>query len=303
MYPTKRQEMKELASSRPNRAVFEIIEKTSEISWASDFALSITGYGLDEIVHMTLVNLAPEFLASRVSSTWTSIGDSTRSLIWPIRSADKTVTWWYATTEASESGIRWFSAQLISRTDSVSEDYVRMYVLMDILNSQHDLTARLSDHEKWTQNEITELRRTDQAISQALESIRNQQKHIISISKNAADGTMETRQLLKSLRSEMDDGFTNQMVEILKLIQTDALHDERIEAFDKHMKNVAQQAMTTMQESAHATAKEFQSKAVEAGKGLTRKVTVPVGLVAALMSGIQWLITNWDKLKPHWPHW
>lgn len=299
-YSRLRQDMRSLGASRTDRAVFEISEKTGEVLWASDFALSQLGYGLSDLQLMTLVNLAPEALASKVSASLVSLHDNVRNLIWPIRSTDKTVTWWYVNTEGVENSVRWFSAQLVTKSPAVGEDFVRMSILMDLLNEQHDLTSRLSQHEEWTENQVADLRKTDTAIFDSLDSIRTQQKHIISIARSAADGAMESRQLLKSLRTEMEDGFTNQMVEILKLIQTDALHDERIMAFDKHMKSVAKEAMERMETSAAATTAMFQTKATEAGKGLTRKVTIPVGLVAAFMSGIQWLITNWDKI--HFPH-
>jgi len=301
-YSRLRQEMRSLGASRNDRAVFEISEKTGEVLWASDFALSTLGYSLPDLQMMTLVNLAPESLASKVSASLVSLHDNVRNLIWPIRvtDKDKTVAWWYVNTEGVENSVRWFSAQLVSKSAPAGEDFVRMTILMDLLNEQHDLTSRLSQHEEWTENQVTELRKTDTAIFESLDSIRTQQKHIISIARSAADGAMESRQLLKTLRTEMEDGFTNQMVEILKLIQTDALHDERIMAFDKHMKSVAKEAMERMETSAAATTAMFQTKATEAGKGLTRKVTIPVGMVAALMSGIQWLITNWDKI--HFPH-
>lgn len=294
--------MKELISSTPSRGVFEIIEKDGSVSWVSDLILEQTGYSLSEISSMSLVNLSPDSLSSRVSATVSLSGDLIRTSIWPIVTTSGTVSWWYVNNESSDAISRWYSAQLMAHTNKIGEDFVRMCVIMDILNSHNDMNSRVNHHEKWVDEEISELKKFDRSVQDTLSSIKSQQNHVISLAKSAANGSMTVSANLKSLQKRVESGFSEQMTEILRLIRTDVIHDERINAFDMHMKEVAENAMKTMKNTADETAAEFKSKAVEAGKGLTRKVTVPVGVVAAVMSGIQWLINNWDKLSPHFPH-
>lgn len=297
-----RQRMKELISSNPGKNVFEIVEKDGTISWASDFILSTTGYTLDQISSMSLVNLSPDSLSSRVSSNISLSREMMKTSIWPIRTSSDSVSWWYVNKEAHDDYSGWYSAQLVSTTPKIGEDFWRMSILMDILNNQNDIGNRIDHHERVIENDITELKRSDKSITDALDSIRSQHKHMMSVVKSSANHSLEVSQLIKKLKREVEEGFSNQMAEILKLIQTDVIHDERINAFDNHMREVAENAMKSMKNTADATAEEFKSKAVEAGKGLTRKVTIPVSLVAAFMSGVQWIITHWDKLAPHFPH-
>ena len=72
------------------------------------------------------------------------------------------------------------------------------------------------------------------------------------------------------------------MAKILKLISTDVVHSKRINAFENHVK------MTT-----DLAIKSITMQADKADKGLSKKVTIPVSITAAVVTVIQYLIQNW----------
>jgi len=57
-----------------------------------------------------------------------------------------------------------------------------------------------------------------------------------------------------------------------------------MEAFEAHMKATTSKAVTAI-----------QVQAEKSGKGLARKVSIPVGTIAAIATIVQWLIQNWPK--------
>jgi hypothetical protein len=109
-------------------------------------------------------------------------------------------------------------------------------------------------------------------------------KAAIRAAGKAADAAMENASALDRLNASISVGFEEHTVEILKLISTDAMHDARMKAFEEHVKKTTTSAV-----------KSIVSQADKAGRGLSKRVTVPVGVIAAVLTFIQWLIVNWNK--------
>jgi hypothetical protein len=73
-------------------------------------------------------------------------------------------------------------------------------------------------------------------------------------------------------------------VEILRLISSDAANDARMKVFEDQVKKTTALAIRSV-----------VSTADKAGRGLSKRVTIPVGVIAAVLTFIQWLITNWPR--------
>ena len=84
-------------------------------------------------------------------------------------------------------------------------------------------------------------------------------------------------------------------MEILRLISTDAVHDQRLVAFEKHIQKTTDNAVRVITVQADKAGQIITTQADKAGKSLSRKVTIPIGAIAAVMTILQWIITHWPK--------
>ena len=95
----------------------------------------------------------------------------------------------------------------------------------------------------------------------------------------------------------MSDQFAKQTTEILRLIGTDTIHEQRMASFETSIKKAAseaaQSAIKEITVSAEKAGKAITVQAHKAGQGLAKKVTVPVSLIAAFAAIAQWLINTY----------
>ncbi|MGH6878647.1 MAG: hypothetical protein ACREHV_14895 [Rhizomicrobium sp.] len=291
--------MRELGQSFIDKGFFEVNLVSGSIEWANEFALTKYGMTLDQLQAMTLYDMVPaehhEALGSSIADE--SKGRTQKFSIWPGRSADGKLVWWYVTKVKSAHPFHWYRAEYLNTTEKKGSEYASMLAAMNTANSYNDLATRLAEHEEWTQHEIKRLDDGMATLHQGQIEMQEQMRGCLSAANRAADQSMANNQAIFTVKNGMDDAFAKQTTEILRLIGNDAVHDARLEAFENHMKKAAGEAAASavkeISVSAEKAGKALTTQAQKAGVGLARKVTVPVGVIAAVATIIQWIINNW----------
>jgi len=290
--------MRELGQSYVDKGFFEVNLASGVMEWMNEFALEKYGMKLEQIQAMTVYDLVPgehrDALASSVADE--SKGRSQKFSIWPGKTANGKIVWWYVTKAKSAHPHHWYKAEYLNTTEKTGSEYASMLAAMNTANGINDLTSRLLDHEEWTQAEVKRLNASDESLRQGQIEIQEQIKGCLAASNRAANEAMAGNQSITQLKAGMEDQFARQTGEILRLISTDVVHEQRMAAFETHMKKAASDAAASAVKeiavSAEKAGKAITVQAHKAGQGLAKKVTIPVASIAAVATLIQWIINT-----------
>jgi hypothetical protein len=291
--------MRELGQSFSDKGFFEVNLASGSIDWANDFALEKYGMKLEQLQAMTIYDMTPsehhDALTSSVADE--TKGRSQKFSIWPAKAASGKLVWWYVTKAKGAHPFHWYKAEYLNTTDKTGPEYTSMLAAMQTANSYNDLASRLLDYQEWTQGEIARLDEGQQSLVQGQKEMQEQLKGCLSAANRAANEAVEANSSITHLKTEMADQFAKQTTEILRLIGTDVIHDQRMAAFETSIKKVASEATATavkeITASSEKAGKAITTQAHKAGQGLARKVTVPVSMVAAVAAIVQWLINTY----------
>lgn len=293
--------MRESGASYADKGFFEINLVSGQIEWMNDYALRKHGFTMEQAQTMTINSLVPEeFHDSMNSSIADEVkGRSQKFSIWPGRHATGKLIWWYVTKTKSSHPYHWYKAEFLNITERVGAEYAAMIAAMNTANSYNDLATRLLEHQEWTLEQIKRLDEATVGLGQGQKEMRDQIQGCFTAANRAANQSVEANQAIRQLQLDMEEQFAKQTTEILKLIGTDVVHDQRLAAFEEHMKRAATVATETavrqISESADKAGKVITTQAHKAGQGLSRKVTIPVSAIAAAATIVQWIISNWPK--------
>src|SRR5512135_487134 len=293
--------MRELGQSYLDKGFFEVNLASGAVEWANEFALSKYGMTLDQIQAMTIYDLVPsehhDALTGSVADE--SKGRTQKFSIWAGKTADGRLVWWYITKAKAAHPYHWYKAEYLNTTNKTGPEYAAMLAAMNTANSYNDLAAKLLDYQEWTQNEIKRLDDAYEILRQGQIEMQEQLKGCLSAANHAANESVKANQSIVNLKSGMEDQFSKQTTEILRLISTDTVHEQRMASFESAMKKAASDAATSaikeITASADKASKAITTQTNKAGQGLARKVTIPVGVIATIATIIQWVIMNWPK--------
>lgn len=264
------------------------------INWVNEFFLREAGLQASQLKGITVFELIPaEFhVQAREALAEKAAGRPFRPAIWPTRvpGSDR-VTWWYAYQGRSVGTRHWSWMELIQTTGTSGEKYSFMRFQMEVLWGQVSDRARLDSFEAWTKGKIDEhTREIGELRAMVVEATYAARAAAASadatrMSADRALGAVdETKgQLMAQLAAFQKSQATHEEA-IMELITTDARHDKRIEAFEKHVKMTTDLAVDAIRKAA-----------AQGGKSLQRKVTVPVTVIAALATLVQWVIQAFGK--------
>jgi ferritin-like metal-binding protein YciE len=269
------------------------------MEWANNFVLEKYGMTLEQIQAMTLFDLVPsehhDALTSSVADE--TKGRSQKFSIWPGKAANGKLVWWYVTKAKGAHPYHWYKAEYLNTTEKTGPEYASMLAAMQTANSYNDLAARLLDHQEWTQHEISRLDEGFASLQQGQKEMQEQLRGCLSAANRAANEAVEANSSIVHLKTDMADQFAKQTTEILRLIGTDTVHDQRMASFETSIKKAAseaaQSAIKEIATSAEKAGKAITVQAHKAGQGLAKKVTVPVSLIAAVAAIAQWLINTY----------
>lgn len=287
-------EERDIGRNLEDKAIFEINYSSGSIDWANDFALEKLGYTLEQITSMSIFDLSPERFHEKIREDMASdIHDrEKRFSILPLRSMIGEVSWWYVYRIKSSPPKKWLSAEHLQNTAVVGPEFTFMCLQMETVNSQADLELRMDDLESWVQNQVERVDRDIHGLREKIDSVGAKTDHAVNAAKNAAQNSLDAKNASLAVQSEFktqfkkfEDSQTDHTAEILRLIGMDSILDIRIRTFEEHVKSTTELAVKTIETQANS-----------AGKGLSKKITIPIGVLVGLATVIQVILSHWDKI-------
>lgn len=293
--------MRSVGKNLIDRGFCEANLASGQLLWKNDFSLLKMGYTLTQIQAMTLYDIIPQEFHDQLSGSIDdeSKGRSQKFSIWPCKAADGKYVWWYVTKVKSAHPIHWYKSEYLNTTEKSGPEYAAMFAAMNTANSYHDLEIKFLDHQNWTKGQIEELTKNVEELWKSHGALSEQMKSCLMAANRTADLSVENRQSIIAIRTDVANQLAEQTTEILKLISTDVVHDQRIAKFESHIQKTTDEAVKTITESADKAGQAITTTASKAGQGLSRKVTVPVSVIAVVLAFVQWLITNWHPFGGH----
>ena len=278
--------MRDLGKSLNGQGFFELDLISGHVVWTNEFALSTTGYSAEQIRSMTVFDLVPAEFHEEVRNSISDqlAGKYHKFSIWPVRAADGRLIWWYSVRVRDENPTFWYRAEYLNTTGRSGPEYSSMCAAMNTTNSYNDLYNRITDLKQWTEDNVQRLDVADNELRDEMKEVRSQLKAAIAASHKAANAAIENSTLFAKFKADISEQLSNHTAELLRLISTDTVHDQRIKVFEEHIKKTTNTAV-----------QQITNEANKAGSNLSKKVTIPVGLIAAIATIIQWIIQ-------HWPH-
>ena len=278
--------MRDIGRSLSDRGYLEVDTVTGTVTWANEYLLKKHGYSLSQAQSMTLFDMVPEEFHDPVRNTLADIqaGKGFKFAIRPIVTADGKLVWWYSVRVKTQQPYTWFRSEYLNTTERSGPEYASMAAAMQTTNSYNDLYNRVQELQLWTEEAVERLDKKDAELEDKVHELAEEIRQTKKFAETAANASLEFKQAMVNFQAHVAEEISKQTTEILRLISTDALHDKRMETFEKHVKEATSTAM-----------RAITVKANEAGSSLTKKVTVPVGTIAAIATIIQWVMQ-------HWPH-
>jgi len=299
--PSDIEAMREAGKNLEDRGFGEVNLATGQILWKNEFSLQKMGYTLAQVQALTVYDIIPKEFHGALSSSLDdeSRGRSQTFSIWPCKAADGKYVWWYVTKVKSAHPIHWYKTEYLNTTANSGPEYAAMFAAMHTANSFHDLEVQFLDHKIWTRGEIERLSQETEELKRSHAVLADQMKACLNAANRGANLAVENGQAIVAIRTDVANQLAEQTTEILKLISTDAIHDQRLAKFEEHLKATADKTVkevtNKITEQAQKAGQTITTQANKAGRGLSRKVTIPVSLIALVFAFVQWLITNWHK--------
>ncbi len=293
--------MRNLGSSLADKGFLELDLLSGSISWLNQFALEVLGYSIDQARSMTVFDLVPAEFQESVSNVVSDTigGKNHRYGVWPFKAADGDIVWWYTVRERDEPPLYWYRGEMLGKTPRFGREFIALSLTMNTINNYNDLQSKLNDHVSWTQEQISELKAVDEKVWKAIEEVKRVGRGAHAAAEKAANAALAADKSVKDLNVKIDEGFAKATVEIMRLISTDANHEERFKAFEAGMEKAAsaavEKATAAIVKQTEKAGNAITHKAEEAGKGLSKKVSIPVGIIATVMTFIQLLIQMYMK--------
>lgn len=281
--------------------VFEIDLIENRVVWANDFAVDKSGYTLDQIKHMTLFDLIPAAFHGEAQTAIADIADRkpgesrASASVWPMQTSGGKITWWAVVKSTVEFPIVWVHGDHVQTTGLNGMSFAFMRAFMRAANGQTGLCNQIAELKAWTATQIEQLNAEDKRLREGLTSLEGKLSEALAASKEAADASKTSIKMMEGLQRTFQDLEAKYGAEILKLIGTDTVHDKRIDAFEQHMKMTAELAVQSIQMQAKSSSEGLAQQAQESSKGLSRKVVIPVSVIATIVTIIQILVERFVK--------
>lgn len=290
------QSMRKIGESLKDKGFFEIDFVDGRINWVNQFALLKMGYRLNEITTMSIFDIVPPEFHEYVRNYVTDRQNNTSLYeLWPFWSSDRSITWWYAIETNHEDPYIWLKSKYLNKTPQFGHETDSMVITLNLVQAYNDLISKIEKQE----NRIDQLEHSNTEHDVILKSIGGRLEHIESIAKSAADSAFESNEELKKLRLSFDESLERQTTEILRLIMTDSVHDERMKNFNSILQEAAAKAVDTattkITKQSEIASQQMVKKVDEAGNKASRRVTIPLGFIMLLVTLIQIIVQIWRR--------
>lgn len=287
--------MRDLGRSLKDQGFFEVDLSSGHVTWANDFVLDKFGYTLHQLQSMSVFDLVPEEMheAVRNSIADQSHGKLFRFSIRPATSASGRLVWWYSVRVRAEHPLYWFRAEYLNTTDPKGPEYTSMVAAMNTANGFNELYNELADFKKWTSGSIERLDGMDADLQEDMQELKDQLQASVKASHRAANAALEARASIDSFKRDVSDQMSKQTAEIIRLISNDSAQAEALGRLEDFMKRATADAMNAMEKTTATAVQRISDETNKSGDKITKKVTVPIGLISAIVVIIQWLIQHY----------
>jgi hypothetical protein len=282
---TNTEEMRSLGRSLLDKGMVEYSIPSGEIAWCNSYVLDKIGHESQKTWDVSIFDMIPNEFHKKLKEHISNISSNgSITSIWPVKTQSGKLSWWYVFQTKTYNSTRWIQVDYIqtTETDDIACSFMRMQ--MDIMYKCSDLNTKVDELDKWVSEKIDELTKKDNELFQSISEITELTSSLIDTKNSIDQFKGELRKQFKELDKKSDEHTT----EILKLIGSSVVHSKRLNAFEKHVK------MTT-----DLAIKSITLQTEKAGKGLSKKIAVPVSIVSIIAAIIQYLIQNWSKNQ--WP--
>lgn len=274
--------MRDLGRSLTGQGFFEIDLVTGQAIWVNEYVLATTRYTLEQIHTMTVFDLTPPEFHEDVRN---SIADQLngkyhRFSIWPLRAADGRLVWWYSVRIRDSEDLFWYRAEYLNTTGRSGPEYSSMCAAMSTTNGYNDLYNRIVDLSAWAKENVERLDKADADILDEMKELRAQLKAAIAASHKAANAAIENSTLFSRFKAEIGEQLSNHTTELLRLISTDAVHDQRIKVFEARIQQTTSSAV---------------GQITKAGDSISRRIVIPAGAIQALIMIVWWILQHFSK--------
>lgn len=256
---------------------FEIKVSSGTISWVND---NLKGKCLEDdrtLLNSSIYGLVDESFRARLSSILNEYEakDIPRKTLWPIPTSKGKMAWWMVNIEYTDEEYFICSTYLVLLTDKSELGYK-----FASLSADNTFLASVA------MSEIKSLRRDFDAfrksVSDEVKASKDQINAAVEASRKAEKAAILNKEATDDLRKHVISQFSEHTKEITKLMTSDVVHDSRMAIFEDHVKKTTSEALTRIVQQAN-----------QSGRGLSKKVTVPVGISAVVVGILQWIITKY----------
>ena len=281
-------EMRDRGRSLEDKGMAEMDLSSGAITWVNSYLLEQVGMSIQALCSMTVFDVTPESLQDKTQEGVANraAGKPSGYPVWASRTGDGKVAWWYTIQTKTSFPLHWVECELIQKTDPNGIPFTFMKFQMELTGKQATAGTQIEELDKWVHEQVerqdSDLTEMSRKLDTAVKLVKTSAEAALA-SKNAS---MALQQEVNQKLGEFNDALTDHTAEILKLISTDEVHDRRIEAFEKHVKKTTDLAI-----------KSITMQADKAGQGLSKRVTIPVSVIAAVATIVQYLIQNWHKVE------
>lgn len=295
-------QMRDDGRAQDDCGVFEIDLIEHKITWVNNYAVGRIGYTPEQIKYMSLFDVIPESFRSQMQNAMieasereTEEKEGVTIAIWPTKSSTGKIIWWATVKSFKEYPTIWIYGDHIQTTGSFGTTYAFMNALMRAANGQFSIHGKLSEFKSWMSDNISRLDEEDKRIKVSVSNLEMKIDDSLEASERAAKISKETYDVVEMLRRSFQEFETKYGAEILKLIGTDTIHDKRIDAFERHVEMTTDLAMKSITLQAKNSSDGLVKQAEESSKGLSKKVVIPVSVIATIVTIIQILVERFFR--------
>lgn len=286
---THTQAARKLGESLRTQGFFEIDFIDGCITWANQFALVKMGYSIEQITTLSIFNIIPEEFHeyARNSMSNKQSGNYSHYEMWPFLSSNREIIWWYTTEINHEDSRIWLKSEYLNKTLQSGPEMNLMIITLNTVQAYNELVLRIEKQEV----KIDQLEHKNLEHNKIIHDINTKLGTIEGIARSAADSSFQNSENLKKFSETFNKALDEQTAEILRLIMTNAVHDERMKQFNKVLQEAAEKTTTTAigkitEQSEHA-GKQMIKRVDEAGSKASRRITIPLGLLVLIATFVQ----------------
>jgi hypothetical protein len=306
-------EMREIGRSMSGKGFLEIDLSTGYVTWVNDFMLKKHELSLDMVRSRSVFEMTPEEFHDQLRD---SISDQMNGKffkfsIWPIKSENGRIMWWYLNRVNFHSSYFWYRCDFLSETEVSGPFFASMTAVMYTTNSYNDLFNQMKDIDTFVKQEIERLDKRDTEIGASVLFFSQKIDQTRSAAQSAANATLDVKQAIslheatisekmeeyKKETSILIEGFTNDVNSKIDSHTSKMLgfsnaynnHEELLSKFGTDMNSEISRIVKSAVE-------DMSIQAKKSNKNIS-KIVIPASAVTGIVAAASALFQHWHQLE------